>query len=75
MSESETTKVDEQPPYFTRLITTTEYSYNLNYGDNRICKCGHTYYRHFDPYEKMDPIGCKYCECRIFVEAKPESVL
>lgn len=65
----------DQPPYFTRLITTTEHTYNPNYGDDRICKCGHTYYRHFDSYEKMDAIGCKYCECRVFVEAKPKSVV
>lgn len=31
-----------------------------------ICKCGHPYHRHFDSYEDMAPVGCKYCQCRIF---------
>ena len=34
------------------------------------CKCGHPYYRHFDSYNDMEPVGCKYCECRTF-EGKP----
>jgi hypothetical protein len=42
--------------------------YNPNYGDDRVCKCGHSYYRHFDSYDQMEPIGCKYCSCRTFVE-------
>lgn len=44
--------------------------YNPNYGDERICVCGHSYVRHFDTYEYMDPIGCKYCGCDKFVEKK-----
>lgn len=41
--------------------------YNPKYGDDKICKrCGHFYYRHFDTYEDMDPVGCKYCECHKF---------
>jgi len=35
--------------------------YDPDYGDNRLCTCGHTYYRHFDSFEKMAPVGCKYC--------------
>lgn len=42
--------------------------YNPNYGDNRVCKCGHNYERHFDSYENMDPVGCKYCRCFEFIE-------
>lgn len=42
--------------------------YNPDYGDDRICICGHEYYRHFDPYEEMEPVGCKYCECYEFKE-------
>jgi len=42
--------------------------YNPNYGDSRVCKCGHAYSRHFDPYEGMDPVGCKYCGCEKFTE-------
>jgi hypothetical protein len=36
--------------------------------ENKICKCGHTYYRHFDTYQKMKPVGCKYCQCWEFEE-------
>lgn len=43
--------------------------YDPSYGDDRICHCGHQYHRHFDSYEEMAPVGCKYCyECRAFVE-------
>jgi len=31
--------------------------------------CEHMYYRHFDSYEDMEPIGCKYCDCEVFVDA------
>jgi hypothetical protein len=45
--------------------------YDPQHGDDIECAasdCGHSYYRHFDPYEKMDPVGCKYCRCSQFVE-------
>lgn len=42
--------------------------YDPKYGDNRICKCGHIYYRHFDTYDGMEPVGCKYCGCQNFIE-------
>ena len=42
--------------------------YDPNFGDDRECACGHSYYRHFDSYEDMSPVGCKYCECRRFRE-------
>jgi hypothetical protein len=41
-------------------------TYDSKFGDDRICKCGHPYYRHFDTYEDMYPCGCKYCDCRTF---------
>lgn len=44
------------------------FKYNPKYGDDRICECGHSYYRHFDPYEKMEAVGCKYCGCQDFIE-------
>lgn len=48
--------------------------YNPKYGDDRVCICGHTYYRHFDSWEDMADCGCKYCGCNNFVEAtKKES--
>jgi hypothetical protein len=40
--------------------------YNPDFGDDKICECGHTYYRHFDTYEGMAPVGCKYCGCEEF---------
>lgn len=30
------------------------------------CVCGHPYYRHFDTYDDMVGIGCKYCMCGRF---------
>lgn len=35
--------------------------YDPAFGDNRLCLCGHEYYRHFDAYDNMSPVGCKYC--------------
>lgn len=63
---------DTELPYITKTIIKVLAFYNPNYGDNRICVCGHTYYRHFDPYEQMENIGCKYCECHTFVEKQDE---
>lgn len=31
----------------------------------RLCVCGHPYHRHFDSYDEMKPIGCKYCPCLV----------
>ena len=45
--------------------------YNPKYGNNRICRCGHTYERHFDFYDDAEPVGCKYCDCDHFVEFNP----
>lgn len=43
-------------------------NYNPEFGDDKKCKCGHSYYRHFDTYEEMSPVGCKYCGCYDFKE-------
>lgn len=43
-------------------------SYDENFGDDKICKCGHSYYRHFDSWDNMYPVGCKYCGCNDFQE-------
>lgn len=51
-----------------------EAKYNPTFGDERICTCGHVYYRHFDSYENMTPIGCKYCQCSNFKESKTRKV-
>lgn len=42
--------------------------YDPDFGDNRICECGHPYHRHFDSYENWAPVGCKYCGCYAFKE-------
>ena len=60
-------------PYITQNRTETERFYNKDYGDDRLCKCGHTYYRHFDSYENMQDCGCKYCNCNDFEEADSAS--
>lgn len=41
-------------------------AYEEAFGDDRECRCGHPYYRHFDTYEDMRPVGCKYCQCSRF---------
>ena len=58
---------DEQP-YLEEIIIKRIRVYNPKYGDDRICKCGHPYYRHFDWSEDNYPCGCKYCECFDFEE-------
>ena len=59
---------DDKPYLVVDIIV--NYGYNPDYGDDRVCECGHDYYRHFDSYENMDAVGCKYCKCREFKEAK-----
>ena len=44
-------------------------AYDAKYGDSQACICGHVYYRHFDSYEEMSPVGCKYCGCTAHVQA------
>lgn len=60
----------EDSPYlvyeYTKVVRIKKY--NPNYGDDRLCVCGHSYYRHFDSWEDMDAVGCKYCPCREFKE-------
>jgi hypothetical protein len=62
----EINKLQINSPY----ITTISYGrkYNPTYGDDKICKCGDPYYRHFDTYDDMYPCGCKYCNCHEFEE-------
>jgi len=61
-------KVGEEEPYLDGHIPKS--LYNPNYGDDRICKCDHLYYRHFDTYSEMLAVGCKYCSCDTFEEIK-----
>ena len=46
-----------------RVVIVEVRKYNPKYGDNRTCQCGHSYGRHFDPYEDDVACGCKYCSC------------
>lgn len=59
-----------EQPYLIKEKIIKERNYNINYGDGRICECGHPYHRHFDSYDKMRSCGCKYCSCYIFIEKK-----
>lgn len=43
------------------IVFPDEIPYDSNFGDDKACECGHPYYRHFDTYDDMAPIGCKYC--------------
>lgn len=48
-------EVGERPP-----------NYDPDFGDDKLCVCEHEYHRHFDSYENMSPVGCKYCQCEKF---------
>ena len=52
-----------------QVLETGETTYDKTFGDDRMCECGHVYYRHFDWMEDYRP-GCKYCECILFKEKK-----
>lgn len=59
---------EEELPYIESYDVVTNVLYNPAYGDDKICECGHSYVRHFDPYENMEAVGCKYCQCYEFKE-------
>lgn len=67
--------MEKEQPYLKEEKIVIEYKYNPKFGDDKICKCGHSYYRHFDSYEQMEPVGCKYCECYDFEEEDLEDVI
>jgi hypothetical protein len=68
-----------EDPYLFEEIVVKKRKYNPNYGDKRICKCGHPYDRHFDSQpsvftrETMTPVGCKYCDCYVFMQKGEEN--
>lgn len=62
---SENDMKSNEQSYLTKTIKIK--AYNPKYGDDKKCKCGHSYYRHFDCCEGMAACGCKYCECDNFV--------
>ena len=51
---------DTKAAYIVSYSVNIHREYNPLFGDNRECKCGHVYYRHFDSYEGM------YCGCQCF---------
>lgn len=65
-------KIDTKSAYLVTYSVDINKEYNPNFGDDRECQCGHSYYRHFDPYEQMDACGCKYCSCYDFKLAQSE---
>lgn len=64
----------DQSAYIITKKVVEERHYNPTFGDNKECECGHEYYRHFDSYELMDAVGCKYCGCSNFIEKKEETI-
>jgi len=60
--------MNDEKSYLLKTVITVNREHNQNYGEDRVCECGHTYHRHFDSYEGMAPVGCKYCQCRDFKE-------
>lgn len=64
---------DKGEPYIKTLELKEKWAYNPDYGDDKMCECGHPYYRHFDTYDDMYPCGCKYCGCFTFNPVKDES--
>jgi hypothetical protein len=63
---------EEQKPYLIRETVIKNKEYNPEYGDDKKCHCGHPYYRHFDSWDDMNAVGCKYCECPEFVPTEPK---
>lgn len=61
-----------EQPYIKERVQKTIYKYNPKYGDEKMCQCGHLYYRHFDSYDNNKPVGCKYCDCFRFKPVKIE---
>ena len=66
--------MSDEKPYLIKRVVEYYEVYNPNYGDDRVCTCGHPYYRHFDTYEEMLNIGCKYCPCYHFVEKETDDL-
>lgn len=57
-------------PYVVIERVIRKFKWNPKYNQDALCECGHSYSRHFDPYERMEAVGCKYCSC---CEFKPRS--
>lgn len=68
VSETKTQVSRGDEPYIVHSVIRTVLTkqWNKGYNQDALCNCGHPYYRHFDTYEEMYPIGCKYCDCHNF---------
>ena len=70
--ESKQLERNDNDPYIREYKVELTRKYNKNFGDDKECECGHSYYRHFDTYEDMEACGCKYCGCYTFTPSKKE---
>ena len=59
-----------EKPYIADARVIVDLKYNPNYGDHRLCLCGRPYHRHFDSYDAMRNVGCKYCCCFQYLPKK-----
>lgn len=62
----------KQNPYLFKTIKVKKRMYNPDYGDDRLCICKHPYHRHFDSYENNTAVGCKYCDCFVFMQGEED---
>lgn len=62
-----------EQPYLVSHLVAFQSRWNPAYPEHKLCSCGHYYVRHFDSYENMKAVGCKYCECCKFEAAGPYS--
>lgn len=70
LDEWKETRTPEGPtdgPYLYERVSYVTVKWNKNYVQDALCMCDHPYYRHFDTYEEMRAVGCKYCGCMDFV--------
>lgn len=56
----------QEKPYIEKKRIVVDRKHNPKYDQNKLCECGHAYHRHFDSYDDMRAIGCKYCDCFTF---------
>ena len=64
---------DDKDTYFYGFRVTKFRKWNPKYNQEAECVCGDPYHRHFDSYEGLDPVGCKYCECFTFEPKNDEN--
>jgi hypothetical protein len=64
--------VKKENAYLKRIKKVVIWEYNPDYGDDRVCICGHTYQNHFDfGLDVINPDLCDcVCGCEYFKENK-----